>query len=83
MPECNDSDAISASLKRPGMRYVNDLRANSICETEEEFLVMNWRYLSRYSDGRDKVDMIALGEDEASRGGISTSDLPTEVEDSL
>jgi hypothetical protein len=38
MEECRDSEAISASRKRPGIMYVRLRRADSICATEEAFL---------------------------------------------
>lgn len=60
MPECNDSEAISASRKRPGIKYVSDRNADSICDTEEELFRMKARYLARYSDGRDRVERTAL-----------------------
>jgi hypothetical protein len=55
MLECRDSDAISASRKRPGMRYVRERSADSICDTEDEFFRMKVRYLSRYSFGKEMV----------------------------
>jgi hypothetical protein len=40
MEECRDSDANSASRKRPGIIYVRERRADSIEVTEDWFFVM-------------------------------------------
>jgi hypothetical protein len=50
-----DSDAISASLNRPGMIYVNDLSADSICDTADEFLIMNSSYCESHLAGSVKA----------------------------
>ncbi len=42
MEECRDSDASSASRKRPGIMYVKERRADSIDVTEDWFFVMKF-----------------------------------------
>lgn len=56
MEECSDSDASSASRKRPGMIYVRERRADSICVTEDWFLVMKELYLESSLGGSEGME---------------------------
>ena len=51
--ECRDSDANSASRNRPGIMYVKERRADSICVTELWFLVMKSPYMLIHLGGND------------------------------
>jgi hypothetical protein len=51
MEEWRDSEASSASRKRPGMIYVRERRADSIWVTEDWFLVMNVPYIESHFGG--------------------------------
>lgn len=55
-----DSEAISASRKRPGMIYVKLLRALSICDTDPAFLVMNSSYMDSHC-GRSRLPRDGFG----------------------
>jgi hypothetical protein len=54
MEECKLSDASSASRNRPGMIYVNDRKADSICVTELWFLVMKSPYMFNHFGGNSR-----------------------------
>ena len=49
--ECRLSDANSASRNRPGMIYVSDRNADSICVTELWFFVMKSAYMLSHLGG--------------------------------
>jgi hypothetical protein len=53
--ECKDSDASSASRNRPGMIYVRERKADSICVTEDWFLVMKSPYIWSHFGGSAKA----------------------------
>lgn len=55
MEEWRDSDASSASRKRPGIMYVRDRKADSICVTEDWLLAMKELYLERRARGEGGV----------------------------
>jgi hypothetical protein len=55
MEECRDSDANSASRKRPGIMYVRERRADSIEVTEDWFFVMKFEYRESHLGGRQRM----------------------------
>lgn len=52
MEEWRDSEASSASRKRPGMMYVKERKADSICVTEDWWVVMKVLYKESHFGGR-------------------------------
>ena len=51
----HDSEAISASRKRPGMIYVKERMALSICPIDDAFCTMNSSYLCVNSAGKVRM----------------------------
>lgn len=49
---------VFTAICAPGMMYVSDRKADSICETALLFLVMNSEYMPRYCDGSDRTSEV-------------------------